>query len=297
MMILVLLGAAVGQQSTPKASEPTAEEQDQSSSLEKAVQNPVASLISVPLQNNSNFDVGPYNRIQDVLNIQPVIPVNLTPNWMLIMRIIQPLVWQPYSNQNTGGEYGLGDMVPTFFFSPRKPGKIIWGVGPALTIPTATNTILGQGKLSLGPSVVALAQPGHWTIGALTNNVWSVAGSDHRPSVNQMLLQYFISYQLKKGWYVTTSPILNANWKATSGNIWTVPFGGGVGRVMKLGFQPVNITAQFYGNAVHPAGASPWGMRLQIAFLFPKLTKQQEKMLMEQKLKQMDAQEQNSQPK
>jgi hypothetical protein len=161
-------------------------------------------------------------------------------------------------------------MVPTFFFSPRKPGKVIWGVGPALTIPTATNTILGQGKLSMGPSVVALAQPGPWTIGALANNVWSVAGSGSRPAVNQMLLQYFITRQLKKGWYVTSGPILTSNWKASSGNKWVVPFGGGIGRVTKLGFQPVNLTAQFYGNAVHPAGGSSWSMRLQITFLYPK---------------------------
>ena len=103
-----------------------------------------------------------------------------------------------------------------------------------------------------------------------------------------MLLQYFINYNLSKGWYLSVSPIITANWKAPSGNVWTVPVGGGVGRIMKLGFQPVNITAQFYGNAVYPTGASSWGMRLQIAFLFPKLTKEQQKAMMEQKLKQID---------
>jgi len=287
-------------QTAPKATANAAVQNDASASaaadLQKAVQNPVASLISVPIQNNSNFSVGPYNRTQDVLNIQPVIPANITKNWMLISRIIQPIVWQPYPNQTTGGEYGLGDMNPTFFLSPRKPGKVIWGVGPAFVIPTATNTILGQGKFSIGPSFVALAQPGHWTLGALVNNVWSVAGDGSRPDVNQMLLQYFINYNLDKGWYLSISPILTADWEASSGNVWTVPFGGGVGRVMKLGFQPVNITAQFYGNAVHPAGTSSWGMRLQIAFLFPKLSKAQEKMIMEQKLKQLEK-ETGSQPK
>jgi len=238
--------------------------------LQKATQNPVASLISVPLQNNANFGIGPYNRTQDVLNIQPVIPVSLTQNWNLITRVIQPIVWQPYPTETTGGEYGFGDMNPTFFLAPSKPKKIIWGVGPAFVIPTATNSILGQGKFSLGPSFVALAQPGHWTIGVLVNNVWSVAGSGGRTDVNQMLLQYFINYNLKKGWFLTLQPIITANWNASSGNVWTVPFGGGVGRIMKLGAQPVNIAAQFYGNATYPSGTSPWGMRLQIAFLFPK---------------------------
>ena len=238
--------------------------------LQKATQNPVASLISVPLQNNTNFGIGPYNRTQDVLNIQPVIPVSLTQNWNLITRVIQPIVWQPYPTETTGGEYGFGDMNPTFFLAPSKPKKIIWGVGPAFVIPIATNSILGQGKFSLGPSFVALAQPGHWTIGVLVNNVWSVAGSGGRTDVNQMLLQYFINYNLKKGWFLTLQPIITANWNASSGNVWTVPFGGGVGRIMKLGLQPVNIAAQLYGNATYPSGTSPWGMRLQIAFLFPK---------------------------
>ena len=113
--------------------------------LAKATQNPVASLISVPIQNSSNFAVGPYNRTQDVLNIQPVIPARINENWMLISRIIQPIVWQPTTTANSGGQYGFGDMNPTFFLSPAKPGKLIWGVGPAIVIQTATSTLLGQG--------------------------------------------------------------------------------------------------------------------------------------------------------
>ena len=285
---------AAAEQKPPASTAPTAappSAESATADLQKAVQNPVASLISVPVQNNSNFSLGPYDRVQDVLNIQPVIPAHITKNWNLITRIIQPIVWQPYPNQTTGGEYGLGDMNPSFFLSPFKPGKVIWGAGPAFAIPTATSRITGQGKLSIGPSFVALVQPPHWTIGALINNVWSVAGSGGRPPVNQMLLQYFINYNLKEGWYISLSPIITADWRASSGNVWTVPFGGGVGRIMKLGFQPVNITAQFYGNAVYPVGTSPWGMRLQIAFLFPKLTKEQEKMMMEQRLKQIEQQQ------
>jgi hypothetical protein len=266
----------------PPASAPAAGE---TANLAKATQNPVASLVSVPIQNNSNFDVGSYNRTQDVINIQPVIPTRVSESWMLITRVIQPIVWQPYSAANAGGQLGFGDMNPTFFLSPEKPGKLIWGVGPTMVIPSATSAVLGQGKLSFGPSVVLLIQPGHWTLGALVNNVFSVAGSSHRPSVNQMTLQYFVTYNLKRGWNLSTGPVITANWHSqasgeaangndtTSGDVWTVPFGGGVGRIMRLGFQPVNILAQFYGNAVHPTGASPWGMRLQIALLYPKRPK------------------------
>ena len=164
---------------TPGAEKPVVETAPTAGAaeLQKAVQNPVASLISVPIQNNSNFGVGDYERTQNVLNIQPVIPARLSEKWNVISRIIQPIIWQPYPSQTTGGEFGFGDMNPTFFLSPAKPGKLIWGAGPAFVIPTATNDILGQGKFSIGPSFVALTQPGHWTLGGLVNNVWSVAGS------------------------------------------------------------------------------------------------------------------------
>jgi hypothetical protein len=247
--------------------------QGDTEALAKAAQNPVASLISVPLQNNTGFGVGPYERTQNVLNVQPVIPVGISEDWNLIVRVIQPIVWQPNVSQNSQGWFGFGDMNPTFFFSPAKPHKLIWGVGPTFVIPTATADQLGQGKLSMGPGVVLLTTPGHWVIGTLINNVWSVAGSGSRPPVNQMLLQWFVNYNLKKGWYVATSPIVTADWRASSGNRWVVPLGGGVGRIMRLGNQPVNLLAQLYGNAVHPAGASPWGMRLQIQFLYPKKPK------------------------
>lgn len=277
------LGSLGAQQTPPPES---------TQSLQKATQNPVANLISVPIQNNFNLGVGPYSRTQDVLNIQPVIPTKLNDHWNLISRIIQPIVWQPYPTAPTGGQYGLGDMNPTFFLSPGKPGKIIWGAGPSFVIPTATNNLLGQGKFSIGPSVVALSQPGNWTIGVLINNVWSVAGSGNRPSVNQMLLQYFLNYNMKKGWYVSMAPIITANWKASSGNVWTIPFGGGVGRIMKLGFQPVNVTAQVYGNAAYPQNTSSWGVRAQIAFLFPQLSEKEKMLLVEEKLKEMKAQQQ-----
>ena len=293
----------VGPEGTQLATQETPAAATNTDALRNAAQNPVASLISVPLQENFNFGVNPGDRIQNVLNIQPVIPLSISTNWNLIVRWITPIVYQPIPVAQasgppvqTTGVYGLGDMNPSFFLVPKK-SKIIWGIGPTFVLPTATNaTYLGQGKLSMGPSVVVLVQPTHWTIGFLANNVWSVAGHSNldKPAVNQFLLQWFVNYNMAKGWYLTTSPIVTANWRAPGTSAWIVPFGGGVGRIMKLGFQPVNITAQFYGNAVHPAGVSPWGMRLQFVLLFPKLTKEQEKKLLEQKLKQMD--QEQSQP-
>jgi hypothetical protein len=280
---------ASGQQNsggqTPPADSDTAD-------LQKASQNPVASMISVPIQNNSNFGIGPYERTQNVLNIQPVIPIRMSEDWNLIIRWIAPIIWQPAPGtanlevygivegtppyfaaqqaQQHAGVFGFGDMTPTFFFSPAKPHKVVWGAGPVFVLPTATGNALGQGKLSIGPSLVVLLQPGPWTVGALVNNVWSVAGSGGRAAVKQMTLQYFVNYNLKKGWYLSASPIITANWKAFNADVWTVPVGGGIGRIMRLGFQPVNISAQFYRNVERPSAGSPWGMRLQMAFLFPK---------------------------
>jgi hypothetical protein len=238
--------------------------------LRKAAQNPVASLISVPIQENLNFGIKPGDRTQNVLNIQPVIPFSVGENWNLIVRWSTPVVYQPVGTGT--GYYGLGDMQPAFFFSPKK-SKVIWGVGPQFLVPTATKTsILGQGELGVGPTAVVLVQPGKWTFGALANNVWCVFCQGDLP-VNQFLLQYFIDYNLRKGWFLTWQPTLTANWVATNGGRWVVPLGGGIGRIMKLGPQPVNVGLQFYGNAIHPPNGSPWSLRLQIAFLYPKKPK------------------------
>jgi hypothetical protein len=247
----------------------TAAADESSESLLKAVQNPVADLISVPILNTTNFNIGPNNRVQNILAAQPVIPANLTANWMLISRIILPMTWQPYPDKSTGGQFGLGDMTPSFFLAPRHPGSVIWGAGPATVIPTATSNILGQGKLSLGPSVVVLAQPGQWTLGALVSNVWSVAGSGGRPAVNRMTFQYFLAYNLKHDWYLTAAPILVADWQAQASNRWLVPVGGGVGKLVTFGSRPVDFAATFYGNAVTPAGMPTWQMNLQMTLLFP----------------------------
>src|SRR6266480_473783 len=285
----------VGPVGTQLATEETPVAAANADELRKEAQNPIASLISVPVQNNNNLGINPGNRAQDVLNIQPVIPLKVNDNWNLIIRWITPIIYQPLpapSPLPQVGVSGLGDMQPTFLLSPSKPSKLIWGVGPIIQMPTATSQYLGQGKLALGPNIVALMMPGHFVLGVLVNNIWSVAGSGSRPNINQMLLQYFVNYNMKKGWYLTAQPIITANWNtpAPSGSVWTVPFGAGVGRIMKLGFQPVNINVQAYGNAVHAPGASPWGVRATFALLFPKLTKQHQKMLLEQKLKQMEQQ-------
>lgn len=238
--------------------------------LAKAAQNPVADMISLPFQNNINFGVGPGDDVQNVLNIQPVVPIKLSENWNLITRTIAPVIYQPELVPGYGSEFGLGDINTTLFLSPGKPKKIIWGAGPILSFPTASDTALGTDKWSAGPSVVALTIQGPWVVGALANNLWSYAGDDDREDVNQFLFQYFINYNLPKGWYISSAPIITANWEADSGNQWTVPFGGGVGKIFRIGKQPMNAQIQAFYNVERPDNGPDWGLRLQLQFLFPK---------------------------
>jgi hypothetical protein len=266
-------------QETPAQSKAEAQKADTRATagdLAKAAQNPVASLISVPVQNLTDFNVGPYQRVRNtVLQFQPVIPMQLGANWNLITRIIAPVISQPDIAQPHMGTFGLGDTNQSFFLSPAKPGKVIWGAGPTFLIPTATDDSLGTGKFSIGPTAVVLSQPGRWTLGILVNNLWSVAGPKARPDVNTMTLQYFVNYNMKKGYYIALAPIITANWNAPSGNVWLTPVGGGIGRIMRLGFQPVNVTVQAYANVKRPDNfPSPtWQLRFQLAFLYPKKPK------------------------
>ena len=241
---------------------------EHSEDLQKQSQNPIADLVSVPFQSNTNFNAGPFSRTQEVFNIQPVVPMHLSDDWNLISRTIIPLLSQPspFFDSNTNG---IGDITQSLFLSPTHPGKLIWGVGPVFTIPSANDPILGTGKFLLGPTAVLLVTPGHWVIGVLLNNQWSVGGNPLRPPVNAFLAQPFANYNMAHGWYLNTSPIITADWLATSGERWTVPVGGGFGRVFRVGEQPVNASLQVYYNAIRPTGAPPWSLRASLALLFP----------------------------
>jgi hypothetical protein len=238
--------------------------------LARLAQNPIAKLISVPFQNNFNFGVGENEVCQWVMNFQPVIPITLNEDWNLITRTILPVINQPSPAPGIPHAWGLGDLNPSLFFSPAKPGKLIWGVGPAFSFPTATDSLLGNGKWCAGPAVVALMMEGQWVFGALANNVWSFAGWGSQ-EVNAMLVQPFINYNLPHGWYLTTAPIITANWEADSDNRWTVPIGGGVGKILHLGRLPVNTQLSAYYNVETPKDmGADWQLRFRFQFMFPK---------------------------
>ena len=238
--------------------------------LAKTSQNPVGNLISLPFQNNMDFGFGPFDRVKNTMNIQPVIPIDISCKWRLITRTILPVISQPDSTAISGRTGGIGDLNPTVWLTPANPGKIMWGAGTVTFFPTATDVALGTGKFSIGPSVVIVATPGKFVMGGLASNFWSVAGESSRPDVNGFFSQVFINYNLPNQWYLTSAPIITANWKAPSGERWVVPLGGGFGKILKVGKRPINTTLQAYYNVVRPTNAADWQLRFQVQLLFPK---------------------------
>ena len=236
------------------------DDKDSNAALAKASQNPVGDIISIPFQNNTNFGYGPGNsQTQNILNIQPVLPFHLGEDWNLITRTIFPLVWQP-SFTGGGTTFGMAGVNVTAFLSPSKPGALIWGVGPVLTFP-ATSSAVGSTDT--------------WGLGAIRGRADHAGGLgdrrageqrlvDRRHVDQQLPLQYFINYNFgKTGWYLTTAPIITADWKAASGQRWIVPFGAGGGKIVRLGKLPLNINLSAYYNVVHPDIGPLWQLRVR----------------------------------
>ena len=261
-LLLVVLSAA-----PLRAAEESEEE------LAKKTQNPVADLISVPFQNNFNFNYGPNHDLQYVLNVQPVIPSHITRDWNLITRTIIPVINQPWPESR----FGLGDINISLFLSPAKmpslaTGNLFWGAGPILQFPTATNDVLGSSNYAAGPTAVVGYLGEKWVFGLLANNLWSYASTSsyQRPYTNLMTVQPFLNYNLPKGWSLTFSPIFTANWSAKDSQVWTVPLGGSVGKVFRIGKLPFSASLGAYYNVVRPETIGPeWSIRAQIAILLP----------------------------
>jgi hypothetical protein len=241
-----------------------AQEGQSASDAAKLSQNPVGNVYNFPFQNNSNFKDG--ELISNALNIQPVIPVAIG-KVNLINRGIIPVMYQAEVAAGAGSHTGLGDITYEGLISPRAPGKVVWGLGAALIFPTATggaDAALGKGKWQAGPAAVALTMQGHWVIGALAQNTWSFAGDSARADVNFFFSQVFVNYNIANGWYLTSQPIITANWELASGEKWTVPLGGGAGKTHSFGAWAMDFQVQAFYNVVKPEFGADWQFRLQI---------------------------------
>jgi len=238
-------------------------------SLANQLQNPVASLISVPFQSNWDFGMGPTgNGSRYLLNMQPVIPFSLNEDWNLISRTIVPFV----SQQDVVGnsmQTGLSDTVQSLFLSPKDPsryGGLIWGVGPVFELPTAPNRFTGNQQFGMGPTIVLLKQEHGFTYGVLANHIWSMVGLEDRPYVNSTFLQPFLSYTTSTSTSFTVNSESTYDWRAGQ---WTIPLNFMVSQVFKIGDQPMSIQVGGRYYADRPEQGPDWGLRLVVTMLFP----------------------------
>jgi len=241
----------------------------------KSAQNPIANMISVPIEADFNFGLGPFDRDQTLLTFKPVYPFKLGGGWSLVTRTIIPtFIPQPITTTPGKDVYGLGDINPQFYFVAPPKGNLTWGVGPQLTLPTATKTATGADKWQAGPLAVVVLTPGNIVTGALVSQSWSFAdasGGSKRPDVSEMVIQPFFNYNFKShpGWFAYTNPVITANWEASSSNRWNIPVGGGLGKTFAIGGQHVQAKAGAFANVVRPDGGASWQAQFSLTFLFP----------------------------
>jgi hypothetical protein len=262
-----LLGALTFTTTPLFSQDAVTDEKTQAAELAKKLQNPVASLISVPIQNNWDFGIGPADAMKYTANIQPVIPFSISQDWNLITRTIIPVIYAEAPVSGGSDKSGLGDITQSFFLSPKAPvGGWILGAGPVALWPTETDSALGSGKWGAGPTIVALRQEHGFTYGILANHIWSYAGWGSQ-NVNATFLQPFCSYTTKTYTTLAVNTESTYNWQASQ---WTVPLNVSVQQLVKIGKMPVAFQLGYRYYAEVPSGGPDWGLRFSITFLFPK---------------------------
>ena len=233
-------------------------------------ENPLSNTIIVPFRNNLNFEFLGKPKPQDVLQIEPQLPIKLTEKIKVIVRPVLPVFYQINTATLEGHVFGVGDLNPQFYFSSAVQKTFAVGFGPAFALPTATNSQIGTGKVSAGPAMVFAAMPTNWVLGFYANNLWSIAGGRNRPSVNVFNLSGFVYYNLSNDWFLASTPGIAANWKISGSEKWIVPVGGGIGRLFKINNQHIIGSIQYFYNALVPSTIkTKWSIRFALDFVFP----------------------------
>ncbi|MEE4661699.1 MAG: transporter [Halieaceae bacterium] len=251
---------------------PAATSQDEGSAdLAQELTNPIANLITLPVQLNFDYDVGPLDEGERfIANIQPVVPFDISDDWNLITRTILPITRQEDIFPGAGSEFGLGDANISLFFSPKRPGAggLLWGVGPVFSLPTATDAQLGSEKWAAGPGAVGLYLKDRWTVGMLANHVWSFAGEGDRQDVNNTFMQPFVAYTWPSAWTLSVQSETSYNWETED---WSVPVNVALARLVMFGRLPVSLQGGVGYWAESPrSGPEGFRFRLQANFVLPR---------------------------
>ena len=231
--------------------------------LAQELTNPLANLVTIPIQMNFDRGIGPADDGKKVAtNVQPVIPFHLNEKWNLISRTIAPVIYQDDVVPGTGSQFGLGDINLSLFFSPKKfaAGALIWGAGPVFLLPTATDSRLGGKKWGVGPAAVGLTMRGPWTAGMLANHIWSFAGDDDRQDISNTFVQPFVAYTWPSAWTVSVQSETSYNWKSEQ---WSVPINVAVSKLVRFGKLPVSLQGGVGYWAESPDGG-PEGFRFRL---------------------------------
>jgi hypothetical protein len=239
--------------------------------MAKKLANPLAAMISLPMQLNYDKNFGEDDMgYRYLLNVQPVVPISINEDWNLISRTILPVITQDEVVAGTGRQAGLGDTSESLWFSPVKPTDkgLIWGIGPVILIPTATDDLLGGGKWGLGPTIVGLKQNGPWTFGGLANHVWSVAGSDNRSDINSTYIQPFLTYTTPTAWTYALNLESSYDWESKQ---WSIPVNFMVSKLKRYDKQMVSFQGGVrYWLESSDSGPEGVGLRMAVTLLFPK---------------------------
>jgi len=255
----LLCGSILGQNATDPSQAPK---------QVHVVKNPFAGMIVLPLEFDSSRPIGNYSRAQNLFSLKPIIPIPLGPKWDLITQSFISVVSQPDLMNPGGNLWKLSDVTSSFYFSPDNQSIFQWGVGPMFLFPAAKDQTLGTGKWGAGPTVALFIEPGKWTLGVQFSDVRSFAGDRNRPDVHYASLQYHATYNLSKGWYVTSAPQTSADWTAPREDRWLMPVGLGVGKANTFVKRQMSFELDGYYNIVHPSTRPypKWVIALQFTF-------------------------------
>jgi hypothetical protein len=267
MIVMICMPSLMKAQDTTDLKGQPAPAPNEAAELAKKLANPIASLISVPFQNNTFYGIGPYKGTQNIMNFQPVVPIKLSEHLNLITRYIIPIITQYNLTGENTSQSGLSDATISAFLSPSKTKNgLTWGAGAAFLVPTATNQDLGTGKFGVGPTIVVLKQGHGITLGALANQIWSVAGQADRAAVSQMFIQPFFTFNWKSGAGIGAVGSITQNWetKIFASSV-AIPFSG----ITKFGKQIIQLAV---GPQIPISGPNrgDFGWRAQLTLIFPK---------------------------